>query len=76
MVLEGRDEREMKINDVVQFVAGHKWEGCFGYVDEDKGFDHPRRYMIGVPVPQQGVAYIFDSGENIVRIGEAVYVPK
>ena len=35
---------------------------------------HPRRYMIGVPVPMQGTAYIFDDGTGIERIGTAVLV--
>lgn len=61
-------------NDVVQFIEGHKWHGCLGIVEEDKGYEHPRRYLIGVPVPQEGVAYIFDSGENVERIGKAVLV--
>lgn len=59
-------------NDVVQFMEGHEWHGCLGIVEEDKGCEHPRRYLIGVPVPQEGIAYIFNSGENIERIGKAV----
>ena len=61
-------------NDVVQFVENHKWQGCLGIVTEDKGYEHPRRYMIGIPVPQQGTAYIFDDGSNIERIGSAVLI--
>ena len=64
----------MKINDVVQFTEEHKWVGCFGFISEDKGCEHPRRYMIGVPVPEKGVAYIFDDGKHIEKIGEAVLV--
>ena len=44
----------MKVNDVVQFTEEHQWIGCFGTIIEDKGEGHPRRYMIGVPVPMQG----------------------
>lgn len=44
----------MKVNDVVQFTENHKWCGCLGIIAEDKGVGHPRRYMIGVPVPMQG----------------------
>lgn len=65
----------MKVNDVVQFTENHKWRGSLGIIHEDKGVDHPRRYMIGVPMPQQGTAYIFDDGSNIERIGEAILVP-
>ncbi len=59
-------------NDVVQFTENHKWVGCLGVVTQDKGYDHPRRYMIGVSLPEHGIAYIFDDGSNIERIGEAV----
>lgn len=61
-------------DDVVQFTENHKWCGCLGIVTEDKGFDHPRRYMISVPIPEHGVACIFDDGSNIERIGKAVMV--
>lgn len=64
----------MKVNDVVQFTENHKWCGCLGIITEDKGEGHPRRYMIGVPVPQQGTAYIFDDGTGIEYIGKAVLV--
>ena len=59
---------------VVQFIEGHKWVGCLGIVTEDKGHNHPRRYMIGVPIPEQGTAYIFDDGKGIEEIGKAVLV--
>ena len=65
----------MKNNDVVQFTENHKWVGCFGYVTEVKSNGQQRRYMIGVPIPQQGTAYIYDDGSNIERIGTAVLVP-
>ena len=72
--IESLEEKNMKINDVVQFTEEHKWVGCFGFINEDKGCEHPRRYMIGVPVPEKGVAYIFDDGKHIEKIGEAVLV--
>lgn len=66
----------MTVNDVVQFTENHKWCGCFGVITEDKREGDVRRYMIGVPMPQQGVAYIFDDGSNIEYIGKAVLVEK
>ena len=66
----------MTVNDVVQFTENHKWYGCFGVITEDKREGDARRYMIGVPIPQQGVAYIFDDGSNIEYIGKAVLVEK
>ncbi len=62
----------MTVNDVVQFNENHKWTGCLGIITEDKGKGHPRRYMIGVPVPEQGTAYIFDDGTSVEYIGKAV----
>ena len=63
----------MKKNDVVQFTENHKWCGCLGIISGDKGKPHPRRYIIGVPVPSNDgkpqTAYIFDDGSNIERIG-------
>lgn len=64
----------MKVNDVVQFTENHQWCGCLGIITEDKGEEHPRRYMIGVPVPIQGTTYIFDDGSGIECIGKAVLV--
>lgn len=69
-----KKEKRVKINDVVQFTEKHKWSGCLGIITEDRGEGHPRRYIIGVPVPMQGTAYIFDDGSGIERIGEAVMV--
>ena len=66
----------MTVNDVVQFTENHKWCGCLGIITEDKQEEHIRRYMIGVPIPQQGTAYIFDDGSNIEYIGKAVLAEK
>jgi hypothetical protein len=66
----------MTVNDVVQFTENHKWCGCFGVITESKKEGDVRRYMIGVPIPQQGTAYIFDDGSNIECIGKAVLVEK
>jgi hypothetical protein len=66
----------IKKGDVVQFTELHKWCGCLGIVTEDRGVNGPHRYMIGIPVPERGTAYIFDSGDNIERIGRAVMVAK
>ncbi len=65
----------MKVNDVVQFTEEHKWAGSLGIITKAREEGHPRRYMIGVPIPQSGTAYIFDDGSHIERIGRAVLVP-
>ena len=61
-----------KVNDVVQFNENHKWCGCLGIIDRVQG----DRYLVGVPVPQNGAAYIFvmDSDDTIEYIGDAVMV--
>lgn len=64
----------MTKNDVVQFTENHKWRGCLGIIDEDKGEGHSRRYMIGVPIPDSGTAYIYDDGSSIEYIGKALLV--
>ena len=61
----------IEVNDVVQFAENHKWCGCLGIVEEVK----PSKYLIGIPQPQQGTAYIFDDGSGIERIGKAVMIP-
>ena len=62
--------------DVVQFIECHKWIGCLGIVTEIKDCGDRKRYMVGVPAPMQGTAYIFDDGSGIERIGRAVMVAK
>lgn len=64
----------MTVGDVVQFNLSHKWSGSLGIISEDKGTQHPRRYLIGVPMPENGAAYVFDDGSNIEYIGKAIYV--
>ena len=64
--------------DVVQFNENHKWCGCFGIIEEIKPIDDDVRYMIGVPIPQQGTAYIFvkESDNAIEYVGDAVMAPQ
>ena len=73
----------MTINDVVQFNENHKWCGCLGIITglkicKDKKGNEDIRFMIGVPIPQQGTAYIFvmESENAIERIGNAIFIPK
>lgn len=64
----------IKQYDIVQFNENHKWCGCLGIVDEIKDCgENGIRYMVGVPIPQQGIAYIFVMSEEsaIELIGEA-----
>ena len=68
----------MNIGDVVQFNEKHKWCGCLGIIEEIKKIQDDIRFMVGVPVPQQGTAYIFvlESEFAIELIGSAILVPK
>lgn len=64
-------------NMVVQFNENHKWCGSLGIVDEVKDYpDGTKRYMVGVPMPEQGTAYIYvNSKENAIEfIGWAILV--
>lgn len=63
-------------NDVVQFTENHKWCGCLGIIEEVKDCKDDTRYLIGVPVPQSGTAFIFSMGnaDEFDYIGHAVMV--
>lgn len=65
---------EFRVNDVVQFMEKHQWRGCLGIVTEVKDCGDDTRLMIGVPVPQQGVAYIYSmvSNKEVERVGRAI----
>ena len=71
----------LEVGDVVQFNERHKWCGSLGIVEEVKDYaEEPMmiRYMVGVPMPQQGTAYIFVMASEmaIEYIGKAVMVPR
>lgn len=68
----------MTKGDVVQFNENHKWCGSLGIITEVKIMRNDIRYMVGVPAPMQGTAYIFvlESENAIERIGQAKLVPK
>ena len=62
-------------NDVVQFTENHKWTGCLGVINGVKELNDDVRYMIGIPIPERGVAYIFsmESDKEFELIGTAVF---
>ena len=63
----------LKKGDVVQFTETHKWCGSLGIVDEIKDCVDFKKYMICVPMPERGTAYIFVSNiKDIEYIGKAV----
>lgn len=66
----------LELGDVVQFTENHKWCGCLGVIEEIKNCGDDIRYMIGVPVPAGGTAYIFSMGSEseFEYIGPAVMV--
>ena len=68
----------MKKGSVVQFNENHKWLGSLGIITEVKKCGDDTRYMVGVPAPMQGTAFIFimESENAIEYIGEAVLTLK
>lgn len=64
----------MKKGSVVQFNERHKWQGSLGIITKVKDCGNDIRYMVGVPAPMQGTAFIFvmESENAIEYIGEAV----
>ena len=65
---------KFRINDVVQFTEDHKWVACFGVVSDVKDCGGDYRYLIGVPVPMQGIAYIFsmESNDEFEYVGRTI----
>lgn len=68
----------MKVGDVVQFNEKHKWCGCLGIIREAKVCGNDTRYMVGVPDPQQGTAFIYvmESENTIEYVGKALLTLK
>lgn len=67
----------MLVGDVVQFNENHKWCGCFGFIDEVSNCGDEIKYLICVPIPKNGIAYIFvmESENAFDRIGTAELMP-
>lgn len=71
--------KTMKKNDVVQFNENHKWCGSLGIIYEVKDCgSNGIRYMVGVPCPEQGTAYIYVmENENAIEyVGKAILTIK
>ena len=67
----------MKVGDVIQFNQKHKWHGCLGIIEEVKDYaEEPEiiRYLIGVPIPSKGIAYlfVFNYESAIEYIGQSI----
>lgn len=65
---------EIQKDDVVQFNENHKWCGSLGIVTRIKKIEGDILYMIAVPIPESGIAYIrvLDSENAVEYIGRAV----
>lgn len=59
---------------VVQFNEKHKWCGSLGIVTEVKDFAEGTTYMVGVPIPEKGTAYIYATLDEVEYIGKAVFM--
>ena len=69
----------MNKGDVVQFNENHKWCDSLGIITEVKDCgENGIRYMVGVPEPMQGTAFIFvmDYENAIEYIGKAILTLK
>ena len=77
----------MNKGDVIQFNENHKWCGSLGIIYEKKEIHNTTlksdgindiRFMVGVPIPEKGTAYIFvlQSEFAIEYIGQAILVIK
>ena len=66
-----------KIGDVIQFTENHKWAGAFGFISKVRPSSEDIKYLIGVPMPDQGIAYIFsyESKNEFEKVGEAILMP-
>ena len=69
-----------ELNDIVCFRENHKWIGCIGFVNEikpitDSNGNKTFRLMIGVPVPQQGIAYVYATPEEVENLHCAYKYP-
>lgn len=76
---EQKGEEMIKVGTVVQFNENHRWTGCLGIVTEAKKlYDGKIKYMVGVPMPNNKIAYIFvmNTDRAIEVIGTAVFVEK
>lgn len=65
----------IRIGTVVQFNEKHKWCGCLGIITKAKEYQKGNiRYMVGVPIPERGTAYIFVMQDDLAMeiIGDAV----
>ena len=65
---------EIQKNDVVQFNENHEWCGSLGIITKVTEVNDDILYMIGVPIPETGIAYIrvLDSENAVEYIGRAV----
>lgn len=66
--------QEFQKHDVVQFNENHKWCGSLGIIIKVKALEDDTKYMVAVPIPEKGIAYIFvlESENAIEYIGRAV----
>lgn len=65
-----------EVNSVVQFNENHKWCGCLGFIHKVKQCGRDFRYMVAVPIPEKGTAFIFVMSNELALepIGMAVMV--
>lgn len=62
-----------KVHDVVQINerGPEGWIGCLAFVEEVKD----NKLMIGIQLPQQGIAYLFIKLDQVEKIGKLLLTP-
>ena len=57
----------VKVDDVVQLAANHKWAGCLGFVYAVSPLG---RILVGVPIPERGITQILVQDGQFHVIGK------
>lgn len=52
------EDRVFINGDIVEFKGKHKWAGCIGTVEDVQERNGEARYLVGVHIPEKGIAYI------------------
>ena len=65
-----------EVNDVVQFNENHRWCPALGIEKKKKKIKDDTRYMVAVPIPDKGTAYIYvlEGDNSIEKIGKAIII--
>ena len=62
--------------DLVQFTENHKWISSIGIIDKIEKCGSDTKYLIGVPIPEKGTAFIFSLGSKheFEVVGKSLFI--